>query len=106
MKNSKIIWWAKTEDERIDNKKDYKIFLQVSEGNSFLLVSDKLKTYLYELLNITIISINDQFQSNVIDHLCKLEKIIIGEEKAMMDNIIIYGIDFNKKKCKLHRNSF
>lgn len=56
------------------------------------------------MLDVTILSLNDRFQKNVINHLCSLEKFIIGEDKLITDVIKFYGTDLNYGKLLLHRD--
>lgn len=64
-----------------------------SEPHSFSSAKDKFKVSFYEVLDVTISSLNDRFQKNVINHLCSLEKFIIGEDKLITDVIKFYGTD-------------
>jgi len=89
---------------KLINKKIPKKFMYGSESHSFSSAKDKFKVSFYEVLDITISSLNDRFQKNVINHLCSLEKFIIGEDKLITDVIKFYGTDLNNEKLLLHRD--
>lgn len=89
---------------KLINKKIPKKFMYGSEPHSFSSGKDRFKVSFYEVLDLTISSLNDRFQKNVINQLCSLEKFIIGEDKLITDVITFYGTDFNNEKLLLHRN--
>ncbi|KAL4107676.1 hypothetical protein QTP88_017983 [Uroleucon formosanum] len=95
----------KPNEQRI--KKISKKLLQGnSEGHTFSSVREKYKITFYELLDVTLSSLNNRFQKNVINHLCELEKFIIGKEKLVTYVSSFYGIDFDQEKLQLHRDMF
>ncbi|KAL4131519.1 hypothetical protein QTP88_008814 [Uroleucon formosanum] len=77
-----------------------------SEGHTFSSVREKYKITFYELLDVTLSSLNNRFQKNVINHLCEFEKFIIGKEKLVTYVSSSYGIDFDQEKLQLHRDMF
>jgi len=95
----------KPNEQRI--KKIPKKLLQGNnEGHTFSSVREKYKITFYELLDVTLSSLNNRFQKNVINHLCELEKFIIGKEKLVTYVSSFYGIDFDQEKLQLHRDMF
>lgn len=72
----------KPNEQRIKNIPK-KLLQGNSEGHTFSSVREKYKITFYELLDVTLSSLNDRFHKNVINHLCELEKCIIGKEKLV-----------------------
>uniref|UniRef100_A0A2S2PFM3 Zinc finger MYM-type protein 1 n=1 Tax=Schizaphis graminum TaxID=13262 RepID=A0A2S2PFM3_SCHGA len=86
-----------------------KKFIQNSEQYSpplALSIKDKFKCIYYEIIDVTVSALNGRFQQNVIDHLCSLEKFVIGEDRHINVVIEFYGSDFNRDKLILHRDMF
>ncbi|KAF0712958.1 Uncharacterized protein FWK35_00027446, partial [Aphis craccivora] len=86
-------------------KKASKCYTEGVESYTFPTIKNQYRTLFYEIVDITLFSLNERFQKNIIEHLSSLEKYIVGKNKDT-DIIDFYGTDFDKNKLKLHRDMF
>lgn len=90
---------------RIKKKIPKKLIQGNSEGHTFSSVREKYKITFYELQDVTLSSLNNRFQKNIIYHLCELEKFIIGKGKLVTYYVSsFYGIDFDQENLQWHRD--
>lgn len=87
-------------------RKPNKRFIEGSESHIFSDIQDEYRALFYEIIDVTLVSLDRRFQKNVIEHLSSVERFIIGKETSHKDIIQFYGSDFDGDKLKLHRDMF
>lgn len=87
-------------------RKPNKRFIEGSESHIFSDIQDEYGALFYEIIDVTLVSLDRRFQKNVIEHLSSVERFIIGKETSHKDIIQFYGSDFDGDKLKLHRDMF
>lgn len=88
--------------------KQRKIPKRLIEGGQehyFSSAKEQYKALFFECIDITLSALHNRFQSNVIEHLAKVENFIIDPKKINTSIITkYYGSDFDEIKLELHRN--
>ncbi|XP_015378230.1 PREDICTED: uncharacterized protein LOC107172455, partial [Diuraphis noxia] len=94
------------EKDKTRTRKLPKRFNEGSEPHIFSDIREEYKALFYEIIDVTLASLDRRFQQNVIEHLSLIERFIIGEETSHKHIIKFYGSDFDDDKLQLHRDMF